>query len=144
VPKGMVSNMLEVTIYDHIAGWLEKQGQRRILLLLDEADRVLELDAHQEILHCSGLNNLVERTNRRREVGYAGLHNAQRATRWENHPLAHFGEPICIGSLYENGEWKEALELIEKPFETMGFRFESRDLPFRILSQTNFYPSLLQ
>src|SRR5690606_14646400 len=32
----------------------------------------------------------------------------------------------------------------EKPLQTMGFRFETRDLPFRILSQTNFYPSLLQ
>ncbi len=144
VPKGMVSNMLEETIYDHIAGWLEKQGQRRILLLLDEADRFLELDAHQEFLHCSRLKNLMERTNRRFKVVFAGLHNVQRTTRRENHPLAHFGEPICIGPLYENGEWKEALELIEKPFETMGFRFESRDLPFRILSQTNFYPSLLQ
>ncbi len=144
LPKGMVSNMLEETIYDHIANWLEKQGQRRILLLLDEADRFLELDAHQDFLHCSRLKNLMERTNRRFKVVFAGLHNVQRTTRRENHPLAHFGEPICIGPLYENGEWKEALELIERPFETMGFRFESRDLSFRILSQTNFYPSLLQ
>lgn len=144
LPRGMVSSMLEETIYDHIAGWLEEQGRRRILLLLDEADRFLELDAHQDFLHCTRLKNLMERTNRRFKVVFAGLHNVQRTTRRENHPLAHFGEPICIGPLYENGEWKEALELIEKPFETMGFRFESRDLPFRILSQTNFYPSLLQ
>ncbi len=72
------------------------------------------------------------------------MHNVQRTTRQQNHPLAHFGEPICVGPLLDRGEWKEAKALIERPFWSLGFRFESPDLVTRILSRTNYYPSLIQ
>src|SRR5690606_28016170 len=38
----------------------------------------------------------------------------------------------------------EALALITKPLGDLGYRFESDDLPMRILSHTNYYPSLIQ
>jgi len=46
----------------------------------------------------------MEKTNRRFKVVFAGLHNVQRATKEQNHPLAHFGEPICIGPLLNRGK----------------------------------------
>ena len=58
--------------------------------------------------------------------------------------MAHLGEPICIGPLLNNGEMREARALIESPFASIGYRFESPDLVTRILSQTNYYPSLIQ
>jgi hypothetical protein len=131
-------------IIEQIQTWLSEDGQRRILLLLDEADRFLESDAKDGFKRTSILKGLMERTNRHFKVVFAGLHNVQRTTKQQNHPLAHFGEPICIGPLLDRGESKEARALIEYPLNSMGFRFESQDLVTRILAQTNYYPSLIQ
>ncbi|HBE50634.1 MAG TPA: hypothetical protein DDW76_17995, partial [Cyanobacteria bacterium UBA11369] len=132
-----------------IQTWLDQDENRQILLLLDEADRFLEADGKNgdekgEFIRSARLKGLMDKTNRRFKVVFAGLHNVQRTTRVENHPLAHLGEPICIGPLLNNGEMREARALIERPFASIGYRFESPDLITRILSQTNYYPSLIQ
>ncbi|MFB8791172.1 MAG: hypothetical protein U7123_20555 [Potamolinea sp.] len=127
-----------------IKSWLEVDNQRRILLLLDEADNFLEADGKEGFPRCNELRRLMLETNRRFKVVFAGLHNVQRTTKLQNHPLAHFGEPICIGPLLNNGEMREARALIERPFSSIGYRFESPDLITRILSHTNYYPSLIQ
>jgi hypothetical protein len=129
---------------DRLKAWLLADDRRRILLMLDEADRFLEADSADGFRRTSALKGIMEATNRRFKVVFAGLHNVQRTTRQENHPLAHFGEPICIGPLLDRGEWKEAKALIEKPFWSLGFRFDNLDLVTRILSRTNYYPSLIQ
>ena len=131
-------------LLEKIQAWLDADKNRRFLLLLDEADRFLELDSKEDFSRTSSLKGLMEKTNRRFKVVFAGLHNVQRATREQNHPLAHFGEPICIGPLLNRGEGKEARSLIERPFWALGYRFESPDLIVRILSRTNYYPSLIQ
>jgi hypothetical protein len=140
-------------LIQQLQAWIEQDTQRRILLLLDEADSFLAQDGRVE-RHSGGLREafsrssqikgLMDRTERRVKVVFAGLHNVKRTTRQSNHPLAHYGEPICIGPLLEEGEWREARQLIERPLESLGFRFESPDLVTRILSQTNYYPSLIQ
>jgi hypothetical protein len=104
----------------------------------------LDHDGKQEFVHSARLKGLMDRTDRRFKVVFAGLHNVQRTTRQSNHPLAHYQEPICIGPLLDNGEWREARSLIERPLASLGYRFESPDLVTRILSQTNYYPSLIQ
>jgi hypothetical protein len=151
VPKG--AHVHDYKLLDHIYSWLEEDSTRRILLLLDEADRFLESDARTvspdkdqagEFIRADRLKGLMDRTNRRFKVVFAGLHNVQRTTRLANHPLAHFGEAVCIGPLLDNGEWREARMLVERPIASMGFQFESPDLVTRILSQTNYYPSLIQ
>ena len=126
-----------------IEEWLNQDPARRIVLLLDEADRFLKYDAEQEFQETVILKNLMERTNRRFKVVFAGLHNVLRTTRQANHPLAHFGEPIAIGPLLGK-ELRSARNLVEDPFRVLGFRFETADLVFRILAQTNYYPSLIQ
>lgn len=131
-------------LFGHIRNWLDADPSRRIILLLDEADRFLESDAKENFTRSGRLKNWMDQTARRFKVVFAGLHNVQRSTRQANNPLAHFGEPICIGPLLEHGEWKEARALVERPLETIGFRFDSPDLVTRILSQTNYYPSLIQ
>ena len=131
-------------VIEQLQRWLDENEKRRILLLLDEADRFLESDSKNGFKRTSLLKGLMERTNRRFKVVFAGLHNVQRTIKQENQPLAHFGEPICIGPLLDGGEWKAAKALIEQPLRSMGFRFESPDLITRILAQTNYYPSLIQ
>lgn len=131
--------------------WINEKSNRRILFLLDEADKFLEADGQQqqqgkqEFEYSQILKKWMEQTNRRIKVVFAGLHNVLRTTTQSNHPLAHYGEPICIGPLLNNGEWREARRLIETPIQSLGYTFEKDiDISTRILSQTNYYPSLLQ
>jgi hypothetical protein len=133
-------------LLEHIQSWLGEDERRRILLLLDEADRFLESDGKgkEGFMHCARIKGWMDRTERRFKAVFAGLHNVQRTAGQENHPLAHYGEPICIGPLLDHGEWREARALIERPFMSIGYRFESSDLVTRILSQTNYYPNLIQ
>ena len=153
----IISKLEEMNIFDakqrnlsnsktlqQIKSWLELNNQRHILLLLDEADNFLEADSKEGFPRCDELRRLMLETNRRFKVVFAGLHNVLRTTKQVNHPLAHFGTPICIGPLLNNGEMREARALIERPFASVGYRFESPDLVTRILSQTNYYPSLIQ
>ena len=129
---------------EQIKIWLEVDNQRRILLLLDEADNFLEADSKEDFPRCDELRKLMLETNRRFKVVFAGLHNVLRTTRQANHPLAHFGKPICIGPLLNNGEMRAARALVERPLASLGYSFESPDPITRILSQTNYYPSLIQ
>ena len=138
-------------LLEQIKTWLEGDEKRRILLLLDEADRFLESDGKRstddsqgDFIRSARLKGLMDQTNRSFKVVFAGLHNVQRTTRLENHPLAHLGEAICIGPLLNNGEVREARALVERPLASLGYYFDSPELVTRILSQTNYYPSLIQ
>lgn len=131
-------------IGEAVVRWLEAEPDRRVLLLLDEADEFLDADGRDGWRCSTQLKGLMDETERRFKVVFAGLHNVLRSVRSANHPLAHYGHAICIGPLVESGEWGDASELIQMPMETMGFLFESNDLVTRILSQTNYFPSLLQ
>ncbi|WP_246163645.1 sigma-70 family RNA polymerase sigma factor [Brasilonema sennae] len=152
IPDTTSSRVKPDELFKQIQLWLEQDENRQILLLLDEADKFLEADSKKstadkekgDFIRSARLKGLMDRTNRRFKVVFAGLHNVQRTTKLENHPLAHLGEPICIGPLLNNGEMREARALIERPFASIGYRFESPDLVTRILSQTNYYPSLIQ
>lgn len=116
----------------------------RVLLLLDEADKFFELDAKNEFAITSKLKAIMESTDRRFKVVFAGLHNVLRASKLSNNPLAHLGEPIQIGPLIDGSEWHQAENLITKPFSAAGFKFKDRNLVTRILAQTNYYPNLIQ
>ncbi len=137
-------------LFRHIRDWLDADTERRILLLLDEADTFLELDSKEPTQQrdpfprCQRLKGLMESTGRRFKVVFAGLHNVQRTTRVSNHPLAHFGETICVGPMLEEAESREARALVEEPMATAGYFFQSSDAVSRILALTNYYPSLIQ
>ncbi|WP_333398597.1 AAA family ATPase [Microcoleus sp. K4-B3] len=137
-------NSVRESSLQRIKSWLESDNQRRFLLLLDEADNFLEADGNEDFPRCDELRKLMTETHRRFKVVFAGLHNVLRTTRQANHPLAHFGSPICIGPLLNNGEMRAATALVERPLASLGYRFESPDLIPRILWQTNYYPSLIQ
>ena len=127
-----------------IERWTRDGDQRRLLLLLDEADNFLIDDADGDYRESTRLKGMMEQTDRRVKVVFAGLHNVLRITERANHPLAHLGEPINIGPLLTNSEWFEAQKLVKDPLLSVGFQFEPEDLSTRILAQTNYYPSLIQ
>jgi len=131
-------------LIDQIRVFLGKNDERRIMLLLDEADRFFEQDGRHDYAETRRLKLLMDATQRRFKVIFAGLHNVLRMTERANHPLAHFGQPIKIGPFIDEHEIREARELILRPLAASGFEFDSRSLVMRILAQTNYYPSLIQ
>jgi hypothetical protein len=135
VPASVPANTGPDKLLSHVEDWLKAAPARRVLMLLDEADVFLKTDADGGKAGPAGayaqvtkLKGLMDRSNRRFKIVFAGLHNVQRTTRLANHPLAHYGEPICIGPLLDNGEWREARALIERPLGALGYRFALPDL----------------
>lgn len=123
-----------------VLSWLGAESTRRILLLLDESDSFLNEDAKAGFRNVNQLKSLMEETERRFKPVFAGLHQVRRFQRIPNQPLAHLGFPTPVGPLKP----QPAYDLITKPLETLGFKFEDRDLPARILTATNYLPSLIQ
>ena len=129
-----------------IKSFLSAKPGRRILLLLDEADRFFEQDGRQESGYAETrrLKQLMDETERRFKAVFAGLHNVLRTVSTSNQPLGHFNEAVRIGPLMDEREIRAAEELITRPIEASGFEFEDRSLVMRVLAQTNYYPSLIQ
>jgi len=63
-----------------LKGMLRPSSERRVLLLLDEADRFFEQDRHADFAETRRLKELMEQTERRFKVVFAGLHNVLRMT----------------------------------------------------------------
>jgi len=151
-PGGDAAGLSDERIRAHIETWIASDPSRRIVLLLDEADDFLRQDAvtgakagaRDGFAATASIKALMDRTDRRFKVVLAGLHNVQRTARERNNPLAHLGPPLCIGPLLGREDAQAARALIEQPLGLLGYRFESPRLVLRILSQTNYYPSLIQ
>lgn len=126
--------------------FLAAKPGRRILLLLDEADHFFEQDARQGSAYAETrrLKQLMDETERRFKVVFAGLHNVLRTASTSNQPLGHLNEAVRIGPLMNEREIRAAEDLITRPIEAAGFEFEDRSLVMRVLAQTNYYPSLIQ
>ena len=131
---------------DHLCSEFEPSSGRALLLLLDEADKFLEVDSREVdgspgtgYRESSRLKALMDRTERSIKVVFAGLHNVLRTVAYSNHPLGHFGQPIQVGPL-----WNSADALIRQPLLASGYQFQNDNLVARILAQTNYYPNLIQ
>ena len=125
--------------------WLNSNSDGRILLLLDEADAFLEADSVVDFPVSTRLKGIMDKTDRKFKVVFCGLHNVLRSTERANHPLAHLGQPICIGPLFNNkDDLNAARALVQEPMSSAGYEFEDETLVTQILCWTNYYPSLIQ
>jgi len=122
----------------HVKEWLRANAGRRLILMLDEADNLLDADAKGNFRVVTALRELMVSTSRRFKVVFAGLHNVQRFQGIPNQPLAHFGT-IEVGPL----EPDAAYQLVERPFHHLGYRFTQGTI-LRVLSYTNYHPGLIQ
>jgi len=134
----------ETEVCNGIEAFLAADKGHRVLLLLDEADRFFESDSREDFAQTRTLKLLMEKSERRFKVVFAGLHNVLRMTEYPNHPLAHLGEPIKIGPLHKEKEITDAVNLVRRPMAAAGFQFDSFMQVVRILAQTNYYPGLIQ
>jgi hypothetical protein len=131
-----------------IRNWLDADKNRRVLLLLDEADAFLEDDARarkgqvreSRFINVYQLKNLMDGSSRRFKPVFAGLHQVQRFHSVSNGPMGHVGSEILIGPLSPS----EAYKLVVEPFAAIGYRFERPDIVWRLLAYTNYQASLVQ
>lgn len=129
---------------DHLCSCFDDASRKKLLLLLDEADGFLELDARapdgkpadQGYRESTRLKALMDRTEWRIKVVFAGLHNVLRTVRSANHPLGHFGQPLQIGPFLPDGRLRTAELLVTQPLRAAGYRFDNENLVTRILAQT--------
>ncbi|MDH6123195.1 hypothetical protein [Kitasatospora sp. GP82] len=135
-------------LLDHVRRWLEENRERRVLVLADEADAFLTADS--KAVHGRGgegtfanvarLKGLMDSTDRRFKIVFAGLHQVQRFSHLSNVPLAHGGPDVLIGPLKP----AEAQRLVVEPMAAFGYRFERPDLVWRVLAATNYQACLVQ
>ncbi|WP_026343659.1 hypothetical protein [Nocardia sp. BMG111209] len=124
--------------------WLQDKESRRLLLLLDEADAFLEKESGGPATHAfqniGPLKGMFDNTAGRFKPVFAGLHKVQRLQNVANTPLAHGGRDVLIGPLAAT----PARDLVVKPLEALGYRFENAEAIWRLLAFTNLQPGLIQ
>jgi hypothetical protein len=137
IPAGDVG----AAVIRHITDWIGGLPGRQLLLLLDESDFFLDADANDgKFTHVAAFRELMEQTGRAVKVVFAGLHQTARFERLANHPLAHFGNPVCVGPLTP----QHAYDLLTRPLRALGYRFADNNIAARVLALANNQPSLIQ
>jgi hypothetical protein len=127
-----------------IVAWLDGDERRRMLLLLDEADRFVKSESQSDFICIQTMLRLMADTKHRFKFVLAGLHNVSRIVRAENSPLVQISSnPLQIGPLL-NRDVDDAEFLVRGPLAAMGYEFDRREDVWRILSFTNYYPVLIQ
>ncbi|WP_044043509.1 hypothetical protein [Octadecabacter antarcticus] len=128
-----------------VRAWLHERPSGQIVCMFDETDHFMTVETKEDYPQLSRLKELMEDSERRFKVIFAGLHNVQRVLRQPNSPLAHLGRAICVGPLNLTADDKRAAyDLIIRPMRAAGFRFENVEAVEEILAWTNFFPSLSQ
>ncbi|MSU90741.1 hypothetical protein GE300_14135 [Rhodobacteraceae bacterium 2CG4] len=128
-----------------IEAWLDSDPARRLLVMFDEADNFLRAEHAAGYPHLLPLKGLMERTERRFKVVFAGLHNVRRMAHAPNSPLPHLGEPICIGPMNQSPANRAALRrLAVEPMRSAGLDYSDPGLASDMLARMNYYPSLVQ
>jgi hypothetical protein len=140
-PEDMPSGNVAAAAIRHITHWISAVPGRQLLLLLDESDFFLDADAKDgKFAHVAAFRELMEQTERSVKIVFAGLHQTARFERLANHPLAHFGDPVCVGPLTP----QHAYDLLTNPLRALGYRFEDDNVAARVLALANNQPSLIQ
>jgi hypothetical protein len=127
-------------VIEAVRAWADADGNRQLLILLDEADTFLNMDAERgRFEDVTALRTLMEDTGRRVKVVWAGLHQTARFHGLPNQPLAQLGAPIAIGPL----EPQDAFDLLVRPLATLGFVLPET-LAARVIAEANNAPALVQ
>ncbi|MCM2418613.1 hypothetical protein [Streptomyces sp. RKAG293] len=135
-------------VAEHIRKWLQGNPTRRLLVLADEADAFLTADSRPA--YTAGgqstfptvmkLQGLMEESDRRFKVVFAGLHQVQRFGHLSNVTVVHGGPSILVGPLTHPA----ALRLVAEPMAALGYAFDRPELVWRVLAATNYQANLVQ
>ena len=134
------------SVRDHFGKLFQKDPGLRVLVMFDEADRFLELDAAEGSPIVGSMRTLMVDANNRFKIVFAGLHSVQRLARSKNTPYRNLrfdpNNPRRggLGPL----KYGEAKRFILEPMHAMGFAFEDPLLIDTILTHTECHPSEIQ
>lgn len=125
-----------------IDGLFNSNRVSSLLLLLDEVDGFLEAISSNDYKQLQPLVDLRRKTQNRFKFVLAGLHNVCRAKNAtsRNGVFGQMGTPLCVKPLSPT----DAMELISKPLRYLGFQFAQNLHLETILTNTNYYPGILQ
>ncbi|MGW8768853.1 hypothetical protein ACWGN5_41010, partial [Streptomyces sp. NPDC055815] len=151
--KGVFNNKMSEqagpdVVVRNIRTWLDQDDTRRILVLADEADAFLNTDSRRayrvgsestfpNVMH---FQRLMEHTERRFKIVFAGLHQVQRFGHLSNVSTVHGGPDVLVGPLGTQA----AVRLVTEPMSALGHFFERPELVWRILAITNYQANLVQ
>lgn len=122
---------------------LFKRGAvRSLLLLIDEADDFLDSISSDGYRQLQPFVDLKRETNNEFKFVLAGLHNVYRTKNAtdRNGVFGQLGMPLCIKPLSPT----DALQLISRPLMYLGFQVDRYPHLETILTNTNYYPGILQ
>lgn len=127
---------------DSIRQKLENGKIQTMLLLLDEADNFLEAISQEQYSALQPLIDLKRETKNDFKMVLAGLHNVSRAKNatTNNGLFGQLGTPLCIKPLSP----LDALQLIKTPLLYLGYEHGKSSQIEMILTNTNYYPGILQ
>ncbi|MGW0839733.1 hypothetical protein ACWD26_06180 [Streptomyces sp. NPDC002787] len=128
--------------------WLDADESRRLIVLADEADAFLTADSRRTFRmggestfpNVKRFQQLMEHSERRFKIVFAGLHQVQRFGALSNVSTAHGGPDVLVGPLKQQA----ALRLVTEPMAALGYVFERPELVWRILAITNYQANLVQ
>ncbi|MCE7551493.1 hypothetical protein [Streptomyces thermodiastaticus] len=131
-----------------LGDWLDEDTSRRLLVLADEADAFLTADSRRTFKiggestfpNVKRFQQLMERSDRRFKIVFAGLHQVQRFGALSNVSTAHGGPDVLVGPLKPQA----ALRLVTEPMAALGYVFARPELVWRILAITNYQANLVQ
>ncbi|MEU5342543.1 ATP-binding protein [Streptomyces sp. NPDC020766] len=147
-PKRVSAGAGPDIVVKHIRTWLDEDDSRRLLILADEADAFLTADSRR-VFRAGGestfpnvkrFQQLMEQTDRRLKVVFAGLHQVQRFGELSNVSTAHGGPDVLVGPLNQHA----AVRLVTEPMAALGYLFDRPQLVWRILAITNYQANLVQ
>ncbi|MGW0389736.1 hypothetical protein ACWDYJ_02320 [Streptomyces sp. NPDC003042] len=135
-------------VVKRIRAWLDADESRRLLVLADEADSFLNTDSRRAYKlgsestfpNVMQFQQLMEQTERRFKIVFAGLHQVQRFGHLSNVSTAHGGPDVLVGPLMQGA----AIRLVTEPTAALGYTFERPELVWRILAITNYQANLVQ
>ena len=134
------------SVRDHLGKLFQKEPGLRVLVMFDEADRFLQLDAASGSPIVGSMRTLMVDANNRFKIVFAGLHSVQRFARSKNTPYRNLrfdpNNPRRggLGPL----KYSEAQRFILEPMHAMGIAFEEPLLVDTILTHTECHPSEIQ
>ncbi|MEU9035831.1 hypothetical protein AB0D45_13155 [Streptomyces sp. NPDC048352] len=135
-------------VVKRIREWLDADESRRLLVLADEADSFLNTDSRRAYKlgsestfpNVMQFQRLMEQTERRFKIVFAGLHQVQRFGHLSNVSTVHGGPDVLVGPLMQAA----AIRLVTEPMAALGYTFERPELVWRILAITNYQANLVQ
>lgn len=127
---------------DQMEMMYRKNVYSQFLLLVDEADEFLKAIAPQQYKPLMPLATLRSPTQKSFKVVLAGLHNVYRAQSAiaDNSVFGQLGTSLCVEPLTP----ADALQLLNRPLNYLGFRMDQMKHMETILTNTNYYPGILQ